>query len=93
MSSLLLSAMVRRLLLDRIEATVYSSTVSGDSKKAAMHVHVATFPYLDVTNISIRQPCLSFTVYSSPMLPPARCAPGDAQEFDCNTIEWDLCSY
>ena len=43
---MLLSVTVRRLLLDRIEATVYSWTVSGDSKNAAMHVHVAAFPYL-----------------------------------------------
>jgi len=34
-----------------------------------MHAHVAAFPYLDVTKISIRQPCLNFTIYSSPMLP------------------------
>jgi len=34
-----------------------------------MHAHVAAFPYLDVTKISIRQPCLSFAVYSSHMLP------------------------
>ena len=69
MSSSLLSATVRRLLLDRIEATIYSWTVSGDSKNAAMHAHVAAFPYLDVTKISIRQPCLNFAVYSSHMLP------------------------
>ena len=69
MSSSLLSATVRRLLLDRIEATIYSWTVSGDSKNAAMHVHVAAFPYLDVTKISIRQPCLNFAIYSSHMLP------------------------
>ena len=69
MSSLLLSATVRRLLLDRIEATIYSWTVSGDSKKSPRHAHVAAFPYLDVTKISIRQPCLNFAVYSSHMLP------------------------
>ena len=69
MSSLLLSATVRRLLLDRIEATIYSWTMSGDSKKSAMHVHVAALPYLDVTKISIWQPCLNFAVYSSHMLP------------------------
>ena len=69
MSSLLLSATVRRLLLDKIEATIYSWTVSGDSKKSAMHAHDAAFPYLDVTKISIRQPCLNFAVYSSHMLP------------------------
>ena len=51
MSSSLLSATVRRFLLDRIEATVYSWTMSGDSKSAAMHVHVASFPYLDVTKL------------------------------------------
>ena len=68
MSSSLLSATVRRLLLDRIEATIYSWTVSGDSKNAAMNAHVATFTYLDVTKISIRQPCLNFAVYSSHML-------------------------
>jgi len=43
--------------------------VSGDSKNAAMHAHVAAFPYLDVTKISIRQPCLKIAVYSSHMLP------------------------
>ena len=69
MSSSLLSAMVRRLLLDRIEATIYSWTMSWDSKDAAMHAHVAAFPYLDVTKISIWQPCLNFAVYSSRMLP------------------------
>jgi len=69
MSSSLLSATVRRLLLDGIEATIYSWTVSGDSKNAAMHAHVVAFPYLDVTKISIRQPCLNFTVYNSHMLP------------------------
>ena len=68
MSSSLLSATVRRLLLDRIEAMIYSWTVSGDSKNAAIHAHVAAFPYLDVTKISIRQPCLNFAVYSH-MLP------------------------
>ena len=67
MSSSLLSAMVRRLLLDRIEATIYSWTVSGDPTNAGMHV--AAFPHLDVTKVSIRQPCLNFTVYSSHMLP------------------------
>ena len=55
--------------MDRIEATIYSWTVSGDSKNAAMHAYVAAFPYLDVTKISIRQPCLNFAVYSSHMLP------------------------
>jgi len=69
MSSSLLSDTVRRLLLDGIEATIYSWTVSGDSKNAAMHAHVAAFPYLDVAKISIWQPCLNFTVYSSHMLP------------------------
>jgi len=69
MSSLLLSATVLRLLLDRIEATIYSWTVSRDSKKSAMHAHVAAFPYLDVTKMSIRQPCLNFAVYSSHMFP------------------------
>ena len=69
MSSSLLSATVRRLLLGRIEATIYSWTVSGDSKNAAMHAQVAAFPYLDVTKISIRQPCLNFAIYSSHMLP------------------------
>ena len=34
-----------------------------------MHAHVAAFPYLDVTKISIRPPCLNFAVYSSHMLP------------------------
>jgi len=63
MSSSLLSATVRRLLLDRIEATIYCWTVSGDSKNAAMHAQVAAFPYLDVTKISIRQPRLNFAVY------------------------------
>ena len=51
MSSSLLSATVRRLLLDRIEATVYSWTVSGDSKNATMHAHVAASTYLDVAQI------------------------------------------
>jgi len=32
-------------------------------------VHFAAFPYLDVTNISIRQPCLNFAIYSSHMFP------------------------
>jgi len=67
MSTALLSATVRRLLLDRIEATIYSWAVSGDPTNAG--IHVATFPYLDVTKISIQQPCLDFTVYSSHMLP------------------------
>ena len=69
MSSLLLSATVRRLLLDRIEATIYSWTVSGDPTNAGMHAHVVAFPYLYVAKISIRQPCLNFTIYSSHMLP------------------------
>ena len=34
-----------------------------------MHVHVAAFPYLDVTKISIWQPCSNFAVYNSYMLP------------------------
>jgi len=53
MSSSLLSATVRRLLLDRIEATIYSWTASGDPMNADMYTHVAAFPYLDVTKISI----------------------------------------
>ena len=53
MSNSLLSAMVQRLLLDRIEATIYSWTEFGDPTKAGMHVHVAAFPYWDVTKISI----------------------------------------
>jgi len=65
MSSSLLSATVRRLL---IEATIYSWTVSGDPTNAGMHAHVAAFPYLDVTKISIPQPCLNFAVYSIHML-------------------------
>jgi len=56
MSNSLLFAMVQRLLLDRIEATIYSWTESGDPTKAGMHVHIAAFPYLDVTKISIWQP-------------------------------------
>jgi len=66
MSSSLLSATVRRLL---IEAMIYSWTLSGDSTNAGMHAHFAAFPYLDVTKISIRQPWLNFAVYSSHMLP------------------------
>jgi len=69
MSSSLLFAMVRRLLLDRIEAAIFSWAVSGDSINTGMHVLVAAFPYLDVTKSSIRQPCLNFAVYSSHMLP------------------------
>ena len=71
MSHSLLSVMVQRSLLDRIEATIYSWTESGDPMKAGtcMHVHVVAFPYLDVAKISIWQPCLNFTVYSSHMLP------------------------
>jgi len=53
----LLSVTVRRFLLDRIEATVYSWTVYGDPMNVGMHAHFAAFPYLDVTKISIRQPC------------------------------------
>jgi len=35
-----------------------------------MHAHIAAaFPYLYVAKISIRQPCLNFTIYSSHMLP------------------------
>jgi len=64
---------VQRLLLDKIEATVYSLTASGDSMNAAMHAHIAAFPYLDVTKISIRQPCLNFATYSSHMLPRRLC--------------------
>jgi len=45
------SATVRRLLLDRIEATIYPWTVSGDPTNAGMHAHVAAFPYLDVTKL------------------------------------------
>ena len=71
MSSSLLSAMVRKLLLDRIEAMIYSWTVSGDPTitNVGMHAHVVAFPYLYVAKISIRQPCLNFTIYSSHMLP------------------------
>ena len=80
MNRSLLSDMVRRLLLDRIEATIYSGTMFGDSTNAGMHAHVAAFPYLDVTKISIQQPCLNFAVYSShialSLALPARCAPG-----------------
>ena len=67
MSSSLLSAMVRKLLLDRIEAMIYSWNVSGDPTNAGMHV--AAFPYLEVTEISIQQSCLNITVSSSHMLP------------------------
>jgi len=70
MSSSLLSATVRRMLLDRIEAMIYSWTVSGDPTNADMH---AAFPYLDVTKISIRKPCLNFAVYSSHVLPCRLC--------------------
>jgi len=45
--------MVRRLLLDRIEATIHSWTVSGDLRSymnAGMHAHVFSFP--DPTNPS-----------------------------------------
>jgi len=69
LSSSLLSVMVRRLLLDRIEATIYSWAVTGDPTNTGMHAHVAAFSYLDVTKISIRQPCLNFAVYSSHMFP------------------------
>ena len=69
MNSSLLSAMVRRLLLDRIEATINSWTVSGDSTNAGMHAHVAAFLSLDVTKVCIRKPCLNFAIYSSHMLP------------------------
>jgi len=48
MTSSLLSATVRRLLLDRIEAMIYSWTVSGDPTNAGMH---AAFSYLDVTEL------------------------------------------
>ena len=53
MSSALLSATVRRLLLDRIEAMIYSWTVSGDPTimNTGMHAHVAAFPYLYVTKL------------------------------------------
>jgi len=69
MSSSLLFAMVRRLLLDRIEAVIFSWAVSGDSINTGMHVLIAAFPYLDVAKSSIQQPCLNFAVYSSHMLP------------------------
>ena len=36
---------------------------------AGIHAHVAAFPYLDVSKISIQLPCLNFTIYSSHMLP------------------------
>ena len=90
MSSSLLSATVRRLLLDRIEATIYSWTVSGDSKNAAMHAHAAAFLYLDVTKISIRQPCLNFAIYSSHMLPRRLCRldvllAGESKVLACET--------
>jgi len=39
MSSLLLSTTVRRLLLDRIEAMIYSWTVSLDLTNAGMYKH------------------------------------------------------
>ena len=64
---------MQRLLLDRIEATIYSWTVSGDPTNTGMHAHVAAFPYLDVTKISIRQPCLNFAIYMSHMLPHRLC--------------------
>ena len=69
----LLSVTVRRFLLDRIEATVYSWTVYGDPTNVGMHAHFAAFPYLDVTKISIRQPCLNFTIFSSHTLPHRLC--------------------
>ena len=69
MSSSLLSATVQRLLLDGIEATIYSWTLSGDTMNAGMHAHFAAFPYLDVTKISSRQPCLNLAIPSSHMLP------------------------
>jgi len=43
--------------------------MSGDPTNAAVHAHIAAFPYLDVTKFSIQQPCLNFAVYSSHMLP------------------------
>ena len=90
MSISLLSVMVRRLLPDKTEATIYSWTVSGDSKNAAMHAHVAAFPYLDVTKISIRQPCLNFAIYSSHMLPRRLCRldvllAGESKVLACET--------
>jgi len=67
-SSSLLSATVQRLLLDNIEATIYSWIVAGDLTNTGIHTHIVAIPYLDVTNISIRQSCLNFAVYSSHML-------------------------
>jgi len=54
-----------RKMLDRIEAMIYSWTVSGDPKNPGMHAHVAAFPYLDVTKISIWQLGLNFAVNST----------------------------
>jgi len=52
-----------------------------------MHAHIAAFPYLYVTNISIRQPCLNFTIYSSPHAPllalPGQCASAAVACFKC----------
>ena len=62
--SSLFSATVR-MLLGRIEAMIYSWTVSGDPKNPGIGAHVAAFPYLDVTKISIRQPCLNFAINST----------------------------
>ena len=76
MSSSLLSATVQRLLLDRIEDTIYSWTMSGDSTNTGMHAHVAVFLYLDVTKISIWQPCLNFAVHAPLPALPAQYAPG-----------------
>ena len=47
----MLSVTVQRLLLDRIEATIYSWAVTGDPMNAGMHAHVAALPYLDVTKL------------------------------------------
>ena len=49
-----LSAMVQRLLQDRIETMNRCSTASEDPTNAGLHAHADTFPYLVVTKISIQ---------------------------------------
>ena len=68
-----LSPTVHRLLQDRIEAATHCLTASHDPANAGLHARAATFPYLIVSKISIRPPCLNFAVYSSNMLPRRLC--------------------
>ena len=76
MRSSLFGAMMRRLLLDRIETTIGSSSVSENTTNAGLHVNAATFPHLVATRIRIQPPCMNFAIHINDMFPHRVCKLG-----------------